>query len=621
MPADLVCFPFAAVTGMELSKRALLLLAVDLGLKGVLIAAAPGRAKSLLVRAYRTIIGLDAPFLAVPPGVTEDRLLGGLDLERTLLVGAPRLAAGLLAQAHGGVLHAEEVNLLDRSTTRHMAGALNNGWVRIEREGLSRTLPSEFSFIGTYDPDEGDADRALVDSVGLHVRETGVLSAAERACVLDRVAAFDRDPALFAERYAAETALLKARVAAARSRLPDVEISLEERRCLSLAALRLGVEGHRSDIFAVRLARAHAALMDRSTVQDDDLQAAIQFVLAPRATALPQEPAGARQALSQPTQLQARPQPRAPSSEAPPHPQAPPGETEPERTEELVLPALETPHSEELPEQPRQPTLRKGGQAGRRSTGASEAVNWGRGRFVRAVAAQPHGRKIALAATLRAAAARHTGTTPFQVTVEDLRFKQFRQKAGVLVIFAVDASGSMALNRMSQAKGALMRFLSKAYLHRDKVALIGFRGRRAEVLLPPTRSVELAKRALDALPVGGGTPLAAGLHAALDLAGRAGSIDVRRTLLVLVTDGGANVPLGESRDALWPELVKVCAALRSDGVLSVVVDSSLFQMPGREAERLAELLGAQCVRLRRLDAQAVYGAAAALAETARSRTD
>jgi magnesium chelatase subunit D len=197
--------------------------------------------------------------------------------------------------------------------------------------------------------------------------------------------------------------------------------------------------------------------------------------------------------------------------------------------------------------------------------------------------------------------------------VSDLRFKQFKQKAGILIIFAVDASGSMAVNRISQAKGALMRLLEKAYLHRDLVALVGFRGDRADVLLPPSRSVELAKRAIDAMPVGGGTPLAAALESALALARRARHTGIRRTLLVLLTDGHANVARG--REPIWHELEGLCGALQCEGVASVVVDTRNQVTSGGEARMLADLLGGRHVRLSHPGSDALYDTVAAAAET------
>jgi magnesium chelatase subunit D len=188
----------------------------------------------------------------------------------------------------------------------------------------------------------------------------------------------------------------------------------------------------------------------------------------------------------------------------------------------------------------------------------------------------------------------------------------------MLIIFAVDASGSMALNRINLAKGALIRLLQQAYVHRDKVALIGFRSDRADVLLAPTRSVDLARRAIDSLAVGGGTPLASGIEAALELARRTRNTDLRQAMLVLFTDGSANVSRGGSRhEAVWAELAELCEAFRLDGFPSVVVDTRHHLLSGGEAERLAQMLGGKYVCLQRPDGDSIRKAVSAFADSKR----
>jgi magnesium chelatase subunit D len=638
--AEPTAFPFSAVVGMDLAKQALLLLAVDPGLKGVLIAASPGTAKSVLARSFASLLP-GASFVEVPLGVADDHLLGGLHLERTLLTGRRQSAPGLLARAHRGVLYAEGLHRLDRTSTHHIAGALNAGMVRLEREGLSAEFPSEFVVIGTCDPEEAAVSDSLANSVGIHVTETGgspnVERGGERVEILHRLARFDHDPLGFARQFAAETAALRRRIAQARSRLPKVNMKRGDLRRLSLAALRLGVEGHRADLFAVRVARAHAALQGRVAVEREDLDAAVQFVLMPRAMFLPQPRAAVppeRDAAS-PDRSEAQDamsegyregQTTRDGAEAPgAHPPHGP-------LEDQIVEPLDCSAPEEILALPRQNLPQKASEhSGRRNHNSPERVNWNRGHFVRAVAGRSKAGKIALAATLRAAAPHQTERRSaakanslqpaIQVAARDLRFKQFRQKAGMLVIFAVDASGSMAANRIHLAKGALLRLLEKAYVHRDKVALISFRGDKSEVLLPPTRSVELAKRVLDALPVGGGTPLAAGLEAVLSLARQARPGDGGQKLLVLVTDGTANVTRRKelsaggagrsSREAIWRELEEVSELLRRERVESVVIDTRHRLVSRGEAERLAELLGGRHVPLPRPDADAVYNSLAA----------
>ncbi len=642
-------FPFAAVVGMDASKHALLLLAVDPQLKSVLISASPGTAKSVLARSFTSLLPA-APFVEVPPGVTADRLLGSLNLEQTLLTGKRHRDDGLLARAHRGFLYVEGLNRLDRSLARSIAEALKSGVVRLEREGLSAEIPSEFGLIAVCDPEESAVTSLLAGSVGIFATEADSLSNGERMRILQRVAAFDRDPFAFVREFAAQTATLQRRIAQARIRLPNVKMKRDDLRRLTLAALQLGVEGHRADLFAVRAVRARAALMGRTSVAPEDLDTAIQLVLMPRATALPQPRASVppeRKAAS-PGRPESPPANSEQSQGGHPATEADPlqGELPPQGqmqyvTDDQIVAPLDCSVPEEILTLPHQNLPRKSaGQSRRRNPNAPEKIDSNRGRFVRAVARKGKGGKIALAATLRAAAPFQTlraaarlhdpqrpsgpNASPpraIQVSPGDLRFKQFRQKAGMLVIFAVDASGSMASNRIHLAKGALLRLLEKAYLHRDKVALIGFRGDAAEVLLPPTRSVERAKRLLDALPVGGGTPLAAGLEAALSLARQSRPDETGQRLLVVVTDGTANVSLGKntlasspaqkSREAIWRELAEVCTLLRNEPVDSVVIDTRHRHVSGGEAEKLATLLGARHVPLPRPDSSAAYDAVSA----------
>jgi magnesium chelatase subunit D len=586
-------YPFAAVSGMEEAKLALQLLAVDPGLKGVLIAGGAGIAKSVLARSLRPLLsrnGNGVPFVEVPAGITEDRLLGGMELEAALLHGIRRLARGVLAQAHGGILFVDEINLLSGSLRCQIADVLNSGVVRVERDGVGDAFRSEFAIVAAYDPGEGEFRGSLADSIGLHVLDIGSLPAEERARVMSHALAFDTDPAGFADRYADATALLRACIHAGRARLPGVRIAAAHERSLARAALQLGIEGHRGEIFARRAARAHAALAGRDRVEPPDIEAAIRFVLLPRATSRPA--AAGEQAHEEPRRVPAedRASMRAGA--------------------EQILPPVDG----RVPDGLLVASAGRGLPGGRTARSKTAETVSPRGRFVRAVIDRPNHGKVAIEATLRAAAPfqreRRARGTAIRLTPADLRFKQFKQRTGLLVIFAIDASGSMAFNRIQQAKGAIIRMLQECYLHRDTVALAGFRNGRAEVLLEPTRSVELAQRALNALPVGGGTPLAAGLLAALGLARRT----PRRALLVLLTDGRANVPCGD--EAVWTEIHRVCAALKSENVSSVVIDTNR-RPAGRDAERLAALLGGRYVALPGMPAGPLYDCVTALASTLR----
>ncbi|HSO74309.1 MAG TPA: VWA domain-containing protein, partial [Blastocatellia bacterium] len=553
-------YPFAAIVGMSVAKRALLLLAIDPCLKGVLISGPAGSAKSLLARSSQTLTGC-SPFVEMPLNATDYQLLGGIDLEATLAAGKRRASPGALARADGGALYVDCVNLLDAASADNLAGALEDGVVRLEREGISEALPSRFVFIGTSDPAEGEVSANLRDRVGLLVETGGEGSATEGSDIIERVLEFDRDPAGFVGAFAVETAAVMAHIENARLLLPEVTVSREDINRIAQIAMSLGVEGNRADIFSVRAARASAALAGRDFVVDEDIVAAIKLVLLPRATRL--QANTQRQSETQGAQPEAAPQePKRPVPESTVSAEA----GEPDRTPlgDLIIEAIGSPPLNEalaLPGGKRMQRARSG--SGKRAKTSDSS----RGRYAGVDESRHAHSRIAVDATLRAAAPHQISRrakrdarsneaarlldddvrrreSRVKILPDDLRFKRFKRRSGALFIFAVDASGSMAVNRMAQAKGAITRLLGDAYLHRDKVALISFRGSQADVLLAPTRSVELAKRLVDAMPTGGGTPVSAGLVKALDLARGARLQKVSQTLVLLFTDGRANVELG-----------------------------------------------------------------------------
>ena len=608
-------YPFAGVAGLDEAKLGLLLLAIDPGLKGALIAGRTGVAKSTLARSYRHLLesagGSAAPFVEVPIGATEDRLLGGLWLDGAWLRGEQRVARGLLAQAHGGILHVDEINLLRDCAPHLIADALNFGVARLERDGFSVEMPAGFALIGTYDPAEGAVPRALADAVALHITEPAAPSLDERCEILTRALALDRDCEAFAAGYAGETARMADRIREGRDRLPHVRMERRHRRRLVEAAVELGVEGHRAEIFAARAARAHAALEQRNEVGEVDLEVAMRMVLAPRAKA----PAAVGRECEVESPAVEGPKESRPAERSVPTPQ-------PSWHGQALMDRERLDSADELrvrgdpsgpggPPHLDAPAVRAGASNGRRKSNARQVGSAPRGRYVRAVTKRPAHGRIATEATLRAAARNHICGTPIQITASDLRFKQFRQKAGLLIVFALDSSGSMARNRIQQAKGAILRLLREAYLHRDTVALVGFRGRGAEVLLGPSRSVELARRALDEAPVGGATPLAAGLGAALDIVRRS----QRQALLVLLTDGHANA--SARGQEVWDELRRTCKQARTMAIASLVIDTNQLRSAGAEAQQLARLLGARHVMLPRAEGDAMYDSVAASAASLR----
>jgi len=530
------------------------------------------------------------------------------------------------------MLYADGLNLLDASVVAVLMDALASGVVRVEREGLSATHPAHFVLVGTYDSSDGDVRRGLLDRVGLIVPFTPLSDARARAEVVRRNVQHGDT-----EGTEEEADVLRQMIMIAREQLPHVTISDKQIEALTQTACSLGVEGNRADVFAVQAALAKAALDGRSAVDDDDLKLAVRLVLVPRATQIPQPEENSDDRAQKPDQTPTDQDLDDPSDQPTTNNQQP-------QIEELLLDAAEA----ELPSDIL--TLPFAMQRRAKSGSRGVALNSKRGRMIAAVEGQLRGNKIALLPTLLTAApwqklrrgAEEQGSRgdallhlrisapPHKVAIRkaDIRVKRFRDKAGMLYIFVVDASGSMALNRMREAKGAAIRLLQDAYVHRDQVALIAFRGQQAQVLLAPSQSVDRAKRELDVLPTGGGTPLASALLTAWQTAQQARSRGVSQATIVLMTDGRGNVPLEigdwrladgtqspipnpqSSKAEIQAELQKLAALIRADGVNAVVIDTQVNYLSRGEAPKLAQWLDGRYVYLPNARAEQIARAVA-----------
>ena len=571
--------PLPGLVALDTPRLALLLLAVEPRLRGIAFAGPAGSGKSALLHGLAALLP-DLPFEMLPLGSDEEALLGGLDLEATLARGARVVRHGLLARADGGLLAAEDCNLLPEGTVNLLLGALDAGEVRIEREGLSLRSPCRLRLVATFDPAEGPPRAHLLDRIGLIVPLPRLAPAGARGEIVRR----HLSPA--ADLWEEDLAVLRDVVAVARASLGDIRLSEPQARELTRAAVALGVQGHRADLFAQLAARASAALALRDAVQREDLELAVRLVLVPRATQQPTAPP-----TEPPPATETPPQS---SEDSPPDPPTePPADGDVELTEE-VLAALAIDLPDVLATLPFRSA--RGGRSG--SRGSTDGT---RGRHVTSVPGTPREGRLDVIATLRAAARwqrlRPPGVRRVVVRGEDIRIKRFRDKAGALFVFAVDASGSMALNRMRQAKGAVHALLERAYVNRDRVALMSFRGQGAELLLPPTGSVELLRRAVDQIPTGGGTPLAATLVAALEVAQQARRRGLHNVVLVLLTDARANVGLKADRAGVEEELRQLALLTAASGLKALVIDTQRSYLSQGSAQKLATWLGGQYLYL------------------------
>jgi magnesium chelatase subunit D len=606
---------------MDLAKQALMLLAVDPSLGGVVIPSAVGSGKSTLARAFADILPEGTPFVELPLNVTEDRLIGGVDLEATLAAGQRVVQHGVLSKAHKGVLYVDSLSLLDSSAVSHIMDAMSRGAVIVEREGLSEVHPADFMLVGTYDPTDGEVRMGLLDRIGIIVPFATQNDYRARKKIVNTVMG-TRDR----EDTEDELRMLRGLIQAAKEQLPHVSMTNDQVKGLIQTAISLGVEGNRVDIFAIRCAIASAALAQRTEVDDEDLKLAVKMVLVPRATRMPE-----REATEE--EMQGPDEP-PPADEQEPEDENAPADTPdadaeeeqeetPDTIEELMMEAMET----ELPDNILNISLASKKKA--KSGSRGEALNSKRGRFVRAQEGEMKSGKVALIPTLISAAPwqatrraekekKGIKTGALIINKEDVKIKKFRDKSGTLFIFMVDASGSMALNRMRQAKGAVASLLQNAYVHRDQVSLISFRGKQAQVLLPPSQSVDRAKRELDVLPTGGGTPLASALFTGWETAKQARTKGITQIMFVMITDGRGNIPLQAaydpnaekaSKEQLEKEIEALALSIQADGVASIVIDTQMNYLSRGEAPKLAQKLGGRYFYLPNAKAEQIVEAA------------
>ena len=586
-------FPLSAVVGQDDLKLALVLAAVDPSIGGVLISGERGTAKSTVARGVAALLpttadGNAAPFVELPLGATEDRVVGSLDISRILQDGSTQLRSGLLAQANGGVLYVDEVNLLPDHLVDLLLDAAAGGWVTVERDGVSAGEAARFVLVGTMNPEDGELRPQFVDRFGLCVQVRGLQDREMRIAAIRQRLAFDDGPDGVLEAAKPVERALRNRIVAARARLARLPISDTHLSAVAAISEEHNLDGIRGDLAIIKAARALAAWEAASEIEEDHIRRISALALTHRA----------RLKKAQPKFRSGGPDRNRPPADGGPHMDRLPQE----RRDSSPVPAT-SPENSPLRAAPAPDAVsmrlvtdrvdaERPGRRGTESLASQRVI----------AAAAYHGTgTLALAPTVAAAAVRgaRVGEHGVALAAADLKQHERRGPGACHILFLVDASGSMATHRrLGAAKGAAMGLLTSSYQRRDEVALMVFRGEGTDLVLPFTRNVRSIERALTDVPTGGRTPLARALLDAARL------MQTREpALLVLLTDGRANVSM-DGGDP-WEEALAACRPLRQACAGALIVDCESGPVTLGRARAMAQLLGAECVSLDALDATAL----------------
>ncbi len=667
-------YPFSAFVGQERMLTGLLLNAINPLIGGILIRGEKGTGKSTVVRALASLLPeievkegcpfgcgpdsradacphcgpreADAPLPLVlrrtrvvdlPINATEDRVAGTLDMEHALTTGEKRFEPGLLARANRGILYVDEVNLLDDHIVDILLDSAAMGVNKVEREGVSFTHPARFILVGTMNPEEGDLRPQLLDRFGLCVTVKGIGDLDQRDELLRRWEAFEAGPGRFRAQWNREETRLSKRIIQARKLLPKVKAGDGIIRSITDLAIRMGVDGHRADLVILKAAKTHAAFQGNREVTEKDVAVAAKFALYHRMRRqpfdeIPDDMDVVDKLLAQPRSREGdrkKPLKGEPSSKSrEPHPdQKPPKDA---TGKDRVC--------EKIPEMAGWMEVPPAGEAAALAPAEEKrrfvaAPKRERGRFAKALALPKRGRyvrpsmviqtaDIALDATFRAAApfalTRPKGRLAIPILRQDWREKIRTHKTGELFVFVVDASGSMGTWLMSQTKAAILHLLDRAYKDRSEAALVAFKAKGAELLLPPTKSISLTEKKLRDLPTGGATPLSAGLSLGHRVA-RQALCGSRHPFphLVLVTDGHANVGLDAATLSrglpimpLHEEVFAVARKVRKETrIRSLVIDTE-DKHPGNldMAREIATHMGARYLAMANLKPEGILAA-------------
>ncbi|WIV11796.1 magnesium chelatase subunit D family protein [Proteiniborus sp. MB09-C3] len=603
-------YPFTAIVGQEKLKKAILLNLVNPRIGGVLISGEKGTGKSTIVRSIPSIFN-SVDIIDLPLNITEDRLIGSIDLEKAILFGNKELDEGILKKADGNILYIDEVNLLGDSIINTILQVSSSGFNNIEREGISYKHSSRFVLIGTMNPEEGSLKSIFLDKFGLFVSVEGEMNLENRKEIIRRRLLYEGDKENFHEQWLKECIALKDKIENGKKLINQIKISKELLNTIISTLDECGCEGNRTEIIAVEAVKAIAALDNRIEANIEDIKEAFGYVLPHRMRKKPRD--------REENKDDANNQENSNNDEK--------NENKDKEAEKDIEDSLNdfddldstalssdieviedighTFKTKNIQFRSRDRKIRKG--SGKRSVTKTDSKQ---GRYIRYMPKNSEIKDIALDGTLRAAAPyqkyREKNGVAIAIDKSDLREKIREKRTGATIFFLVDASGSIsAKKRMKAVKGAIMSLLTDAYEKRDKVSLIAFRKESAEVLLQTTRSVELAKKHLSELPSGGKTPLSAGMTTAYNQIKSQWIKDRDMIpLLVVISDGRANVSL-TGEDPLL-ECFKIAEKIREKEIKSLVLDTESGFLKFGTLKELSMRLGGHYLSIEDLSDKAIY---------------
>lgn len=627
--------PFTAIVGQEKMKKSLILNAVNPRIGGVLIRGEKGTAKSTAVRALAELLPEiemvnGCPFncnpydegemcdlcyskktngenlkvakrrmwvVDLPLGATEDRVVGSIDVEKAIKEGIKALEPGILAAANRGILYIDEVNLLDDHVADVILDSAAMSINVVEREGVSVSHPSKFILVGTMNPEEGELRPQLLDRFGLQASVESIDDADKRVEIVKLVGSFERDPEEFRARFEGNQKELREKIVQAKQIVNEVEISDDLLRITADTCIKLGVRTHRAEIVIDRTAKTIAALDGRKKVTFEDIKEAMELALPHRMRRKPFEPPSLDT-----EKLDDMMSNKKKQHEEEEEKREKKGDSEHQHKNEQLDKNPKSEDDNEGIKEPQKESVFNIGDSidtravrqkqkkdktyrrkisGRRIPTLSLRNN---GKYVRHGFPKGEIKDVALDATIRASA-------PYQkereldtdsdlavvIKTQDIREKIRVGKVSTATMFVVDASGSMgAMRRMESAKGAVLSLLLDSYQQRDKVGMVAFRGNQADTLLPLCSSMDLAYKRLKELPTGGRTPLAAGLERGLNLLLNEKQKDEGVIpVLLLISDGRANVSSGSGKKEIEKELLALAEQARAKGINMIVIDTEV----------------------------------------------